>query len=62
MIASDQIGVMHHGKEDFLQETVSTAKKFGIEYSLLVRDGLVSRFPQFSGAKTDTAYYEPGGG
>lgn len=62
VIASDQIGIVH-GKEDFMQETVSTAKKFGIDYSLLDRNELVSKFPQFSGAtNTDTAYYEPGGG
>lgn len=53
----------HHGKKGFLKETVDVAKKHGIEYSLLNREKLLNKFPQFVGMNEgDLAYYEPGGG
>ena len=48
-----------HGSEDFLQTTISSAKKFGIAHSLWDANQIRSRFPQFNLIGDEYGYYEP---
>ena len=51
------------GRENFFKSTAELADRFGIAHSILDRESLVKKFPQFSGMKeNEIAYYEPGAG
>lgn len=62
------IGPSYEGKSpntetDFMKTTFETAEKLGVKHEKLDRQGVVSRYPQFSGmSENEVAYYEPGGG
>src|SRR5438094_276533 len=48
-----------HGSNDFLTQTISAAKTFGIAHSVLDTDQIRSRFPQFNLIGDEHGYYEP---
>ena len=53
----------HHGRSDFLGNTIAGAREFAIAHEVLDSAEIARRFPQFIGLKGDEkAYYEPGGG
>ncbi|MET7245158.1 N-methyl-L-tryptophan oxidase [Methylobacterium sp. EM32] len=53
----------HHGKPDFVQNSIQAAREFGIPHEVLDGRAVARRFPQFLGLDgSEVAYYEPGGG
>lgn len=57
------VGRVDDDRDGFLRSTIEVARRFGIEHSLLDRDGVVARFPQFIGlGEADIGYFEPGAG
>lgn len=53
----------HHGKPDFVRNSIAAARAFGIAHEALDGREVARRFPHFLGLTGDeTAYYEPGGG
>lgn len=57
------VGRMDGGPDGFLRSTVEVARRCGIEHSILNRDALADRFPQFVGlGPDDVAYFEPSAG
>lgn len=63
LILSGQVGqALHHGKPQFLQRTLETARQFGISHEVLNAAQIEARFPQFSLRGDETGYYEPGAG
>ncbi|SFU98150.1 sarcosine oxidase [Methylobacterium sp. 174MFSha1.1] len=53
----------HHGKPDFVQNSIRAAREFGIPHEVLDGRAVARRFPQFLGLTgSEVAYYEPGGG
>jgi sarcosine oxidase len=53
----------HHGKPDFVQNSIRAAREFGIPHEVLDGREVARRFPQFLGLDgAENAYYEPGGG
>jgi sarcosine oxidase len=57
------VGRMDGGPDGFLRATVEVAERCGIEHSLLDRDAIAARYPQFIGlGSDDIAYFEPGAG
>ncbi len=61
LILSSNPDARHHGAP-FFDQTVSAAKRFGIEHSLLDPAEVRRRFPQFKVSDDTRAYYEPGAG
>lgn len=53
---------VHHGKYQFLKQTIAAAKKFGIEHETLTTDEIQKRFPQFNLTGDEEGYYEPAAG
>lgn len=53
---------IHHGKENFLAQTLAAARQFGIDHEALNAAEIVERFPQFSLSGDEAGYFEPGGG
>lgn len=63
MIDNVHKGDSPHWDGGFIKTTFETAKKYSIKHEKLDRQGVVSRYPQFSGMnEDDIAYYEPGAG
>ncbi len=53
----------HHGKPNFVQNSIDAARAFGIPHEVLDGREVSRRFPQFLGLDGgEIAYYEPGGG
>jgi sarcosine oxidase len=53
----------HHKKPEFFRRTREVAERFDIAHTVLTRDELHARFPQFTNlGQHDVAYYEPGAG
>ncbi|AWN51582.1 N-methyl-L-tryptophan oxidase [Methylobacterium sp. 17Sr1-1] len=53
----------HHGKPDFVQNSIRAAREFGIPHEVLDGREVARRFPHFLGLTgSEVAYYEPGGG
>jgi sarcosine oxidase len=48
-----------HGSNGFLDQTIKSAQRFGIDHTLLDPDQIKSRFPQFNLAGDEQGYYEP---
>jgi len=51
-----------HGSLGFFDRTVSLARRFGVEHQLLDAREAAQRFPAFTPAGDDRAYYEPDAG
>ncbi|MFH6786882.1 MULTISPECIES: N-methyl-L-tryptophan oxidase [Methylobacterium] len=53
----------HHGKPDFVRNSIAAARAFDIPHEVLDGREVARRFPQFLNLEGDEiAYYEPGGG
>ncbi|MGE7418715.1 N-methyl-L-tryptophan oxidase [Methylobacterium tarhaniae] len=53
----------HHGKPDFVRNSIAAARDFDIAHEVLDGHEVARRFPQFLNLDgSETAYYEPGGG
>ncbi|KMO11705.1 N-methyl-L-tryptophan oxidase [Methylobacterium platani] len=53
----------HHGKPNFVENSIRTARAFAIPHEVLDGREVARRFPQFLGLDgSETAYFEPGGG
>lgn len=53
----------HHGKPDFVRNSIAAARDFDIPHEVLDGREVACRFPQFLGLDGgEIAYYEPGGG
>jgi sarcosine oxidase len=59
IMATDQSAGSLHGSNKFLDETIQSAEKFGIEHQLLDTAEIRSRFPQFNLVGNERGYYEP---
>ena len=59
IMASTKSEVSLHGSNGFLNQTIRSAQKFGIDHSLLDAHQIQSRFPQFHLAGDERGYYEP---
>jgi sarcosine oxidase len=55
-------GASHHGKPDFLNRTIATARRFGIAHEVLCAGEIQRRYPHFSLQGNETGYFEPGAG
>jgi sarcosine oxidase len=62
IMASEQTTSSLHGSNKFLDQTIQSAMKFGIEHHLLEADQIRSHFPQFNLVGNERGYYEPGMG
>lgn len=47
-----------HGNLNFIEETIATAKKFGIKHRVLKADEIAKQFPQFNLDGDEIGYYE----
>jgi sarcosine oxidase len=59
IMASEKSDQSWHGSNKFLDQTISSARKFGIDHRLLDTDEIRSRFPQFNLVGDERGYYEP---
>ena len=62
MISAPNLGAVHHGKPDFLEQTVAAARAFGIEHEMLEAAQIRARYPMFRVRDDECAYFEPGAG
>jgi sarcosine oxidase len=62
MISAPNLGAVHHGKHDFLEQTIDAARAFGIDHELLEAAEIRTRYPQFAVRDHERAYFEPGAG
>lgn len=62
VMTSYSTGSEMHGSKDFLLETISAAKRFGIQHFSLDVGQIKSGFPQFNLVGDERGYYEFGGG
>lgn len=51
-----------HGINDFLNQTVASARQYGIKHDELATEQIQTRFPQFSLVGSEDGYYEQGAG
>jgi sarcosine oxidase len=59
IMASEGSTGSRHGSNKFLDQTIQSARKFGINHHLLDTDQIRSRFPQFNLVGDERGYYEP---
>ncbi|HEY2919917.1 MAG TPA: N-methyl-L-tryptophan oxidase [Candidatus Binatia bacterium] len=59
IMASERSDGSRHGSNRFLDQTIMSARKFGIDHCLLDTDEIRSRFPQFNLVGDERGYYEP---
>ena len=59
IMASESSGRSRNGSNKFLDQTIRSARKFGIDHSLLDATQIRSRFPQFNLVGDERGYYEP---
>ena len=62
MISAPGLGGAHHGKHDFLEQTVAAARTFDVAHETLSAAEARARWPQFRIADHEQAYFEPGAG
>ena len=62
IISAPNLGAVHHGKYDFLEQTIDAARAFGIDHELLEAAEIRARYPQFAVRDHERAYFEPGAG
>ncbi len=62
VLASPNMPGQHHGSTSFLQDTIDTAREFGIEHEALSAVEVLRRYPQFRLRGDEVGYFEPGAG
>jgi sarcosine oxidase len=62
LISSPAMGAVHHGKHDFLEQTIAAARAFSIAHETLDAAEVRARYPQFLVRHHEVAYFEPGAG
>ena len=62
ILASQSISGDHHGSTSFVQDTIATAKDFGIAHEVLNAEEIHRRYPQFNLCGDELGYLEPGAG
>ena len=62
ILARQSISGDHHGSSSFVQDTISTAKEFGIAHEVLDAGEIHRRYPQFKLDGDELGYFEPGAG
>src|SRR5271157_649347 len=62
ILASESISGNHHGSTSFVQDTISTAREFGIAHEVLDADEIHRRYPQFKLSGDEVGYFESGAG
>jgi sarcosine oxidase len=62
LISAPALGVAHHGKHDFLEQTLAAARAFAIPHEILAPAEVRARFPVLRLADHEVAYFEPGAG
>jgi sarcosine oxidase len=62
VLASQSISGDHHGSSSFVQDTIGTAKEFGIQHEVLDAGEIRRRYPQFKLNGDEVGYFEPGAG
>src|SRR5271165_5714048 len=62
VLASPNMPGRHHGSSSFLEDTINTAREFGIEHEALNAADVQQRFPQFRLHGDEEGYFEPGAG
>lgn len=62
MISVPDLGAVHHGKLDFLEQTIEAARVFAIDHEVLAAAEVRERYPQFRIRDHERAYFEPGAG
>ena len=62
MISAPDLGAVHHGKHDFLEQTIAAARAFHIAHEVLAAGEIRARYPQVLVQDHEIAYFEPGAG
>lgn len=62
VVSTERSTAVHHGKPDFLAQTLAAARDFGIPHEELTASEISARYPQLSLAGDEHGYFEPGGG
>jgi sarcosine oxidase len=62
ILASQSISGNHHGSTSFVQDTINTAREFGIAHETLGPDEIRRRYPQFKISGDEVGYFESGAG
>lgn len=62
IVAPPRLTASHHGKPNFLGQSLEVAREAGIPHEVLDAAELARRFPHMAGAPGEVAYFEPGGG
>jgi len=62
ILASESISGNHHGSTSFVQDTIGTAREFGIAHEVLDANEIHRRYPQFKLSGDEVGYFEGGGG
>ncbi len=62
IIAKRNSAGTHHGKPQFLKQTISAAGQFNIKHEILSSEEIQKRFPQFNLTGDEEGYYEPTAG
>ncbi len=62
VLASQSIAGNHHGSTSFVQDTINTAREFGVAHEVLDADEIRRRYPQFKLSGDEVGYFESGAG
>ncbi|HEY2177931.1 MAG TPA: N-methyl-L-tryptophan oxidase, partial [Caulobacteraceae bacterium] len=62
LISAPALGGVHHGKHDFLEQTLAAASAFAIPHEILTPAEVRARYPLLRLANHEVAYFEPGAG
>ncbi len=62
ILASQSISGDHHGSTSFVQDTIRTAREFGIAHEVLDAEEIRRRYPQFHLIGDEIGYFEGGAG
>jgi sarcosine oxidase len=62
LISRPRLGGVHHGAKDFLERTLEAAETFAIAHEVFDAAAVRARWPQFSLADDEAAFFEPGAG
>jgi sarcosine oxidase len=62
ILASQSISGDHHGSSSFVQDTIATAKEFGIAHEVLSAGEIGRRYQQLKLSGDELGYFEPGAG
>jgi sarcosine oxidase len=62
LVSARALGAVHHGKPDFLEQTLAAARAFAIPHEVLSPAEVRARYPRLRLADHEVAYFEPGAG